>query len=1616
MTCARLSRLLPGLAVLLGALGLFNAAPSAAATLVGNMGQPTNGDIGIPEFAGRGAQRFTTGAQPYGYILTSVSLGISAAVGTPANLRVELWSKNNTLDIPGTKITSLMVPSSVGIGVVDFAAPANTALNASTSYFVVIYRSGATTGKYVFTSSTSEDAGGESGWSIRDERLWLLGITWKKTNNPVKIRVNGSVVPPRPPAMPRNVQVTPGDEKLTLTWQTPSSWGTWPAAGYDIHHFSQNVVSWSVVSSDRFDDTDPTLTSFIFEGLHRNSPVQNGKEAGLRIRAASQQPGTDGSQESHFRYSAWVEVSSTPGVPQAISAVTVTPGFGKLDLSWTAPTSGVSAITGYDVHYTSAASGTVADGADASGSDPATAWVAVSRSGTMASQTIPNLIFGTTYRVRMRAVNTHGAAAWAFGTGTLPALAAPTDLHVSEDDGFLALWWKGSFGVPAYEVHYTSAAVGTVADDADASGSDASTAWVGTGDPWEGVRASIPDLTNGTRYRVRVRALKGSSTSAWLFGAGTPEPYRPPGNLKVIPTADALTLTWTAASGFVYHYEVHYTSAPATGTGAVTNDAAEVETGDPAVQWVVSSYNVASGLTPYTIPNLVPGTEYRVRVRAVRADDGAWVFGAGTPPQMDRPSVPQSVQVTAGDGKLTLSWQAPANWGGGLAASRRYFLMWKHKGQSRWGQVVGPGTLLDHASAVASDATSFEFTGSQFDHEGQSYTVTNGVPYDLRILAGTSDGDSGWVTVIGTVPQGANTVSVAVAPSAPTDLQVEAGSGSLALSWVAPSQGVVTGYDLTYKEQAAPNRRARTDYLGRADPGAGWVHRFAAAGDVAHTIPNLDNGTPYDVRIRARSIAGPGPWESGTGTPRITAPAFSPAGGETTMDAGTNITLTFAAAISKDSANTAFTGHADLSAILTLKRTDGSGGTDIGYTASIDGAGQVITIDPASDLADGAVYVAISTDYYDADGNRGTAASATFTVGQPPTDTPGIPGTDTPGSAAPTDLNVTPGTGKLDLTWTAPPGTVTGYEVHYTASQLVADDAAVGTTVATQWVDAGHTGTAALQTISGLSNGTVYRLRVRAVSAGGDSDWLHGTGTVLSPTVTLTATPNPVEEGSPVTLTATLSTAEDDDFDDETLTVALGVLPSAVGAGRPARVTITITDDDLTRLSVEDWLARFARTASGQVLEAVRARLSGGHAAGLQARLGGQDLSGLSLRPAALEQLTPALVSLHGASAQELLAGTSFSLGGQTSGGTPVALWGRGAHTQFDGRAGGASLDGEVDSVLLGADWAFAQWRTGLALGHTRADGEAGAGRIKADLTGVYPYAGRNLGEGRSLWAVGGWGRGEVELRPEDAPTLKADIDLLMGAAGLRSALLRGEGRRLDLATQARFARVTSDSVREGAVRLSSSQADTWQLRAGLEGKRHLELDTPGMTLVPSFTLAARLDGGDAEDGLGADLGAGLELIGRAGLTLELNAHALLVHADSDYEEWGASAALNFDPKPSSAHGPALSLHQVWGTASGTGMAAQFAHEALAGDPVRAGGDVQMRLEGELGYGLAAFDGWTAVPHVGFALDGGTLREVRLGTRWQPPGTPALEVRLEAAHRPASRESTGLVLSGALRW
>ena len=504
--------------------------------------------------------------------------------------------------------------------------------------------------------------------------------------------------------------------------------------------------------------------------------------------------------------------------------------------------------------------------------------------------------------------------------------------------------------------------------------------------------------------------------------------------------------------------------------------------------------------------------------------------------------------------------------------------------------------------------------------------------------------------------------------------------------------------------------------------------------------------------------------------------------------------------------------------------------------------------------------------------------------------------------------------------------------------------------------------------------------------------------------------------------------------DGETLTLTLS---NAVGAViDDATATGTIRNSGpLPRA----WLARFGRTVGEQAMEAVQARIEGPRAAGVSGSIGGiaglaqivgreaeggaRARRGFDNEPAPRGNLETLAGWLSGGddaakepgvrtpTGRELLASTSFALTGGTSESGYASFWGRGAVTSFDGRDGETSVDGEVASAMVGADWSNDALLGGLMVSHSRGEGSyrtpAGNGEVESTLTALYPYARHALSERVSVWGMGGYGEGTLTLTEEGRAPLRPDLDLVMGALGVQLVLFDGAGgARLAVKSDA-FAARTSTGAVPG---LSASQADVTRLRLALEGTRALALGDDAV-LTPRVEFGLRHDGGDAETGFGADIGAGLSLSAPSrGLSAELRARGLLTHEAEGMRERGLSGTLTFDPAPETERGLSLSLAHTVGAQSEGGADALFERTTLAGLGAEQGAsDPARRLEARLGYGLGVFgDRFTAVPEFGLGLSEGA-RELRLGGRLAERVTSGLafELTVEATRREPAHGDAG---------
>ena len=481
------------------------------------------------------------------------------------------------------------------------------------------------------------------------------------------------------------------------------------------------------------------------------------------------------------------------------------------------------------------------------------------------------------------------------------------------------------------------------------------------------------------------------------------------------------------------------------------------------------------------------------------------------------------------------------------------------------------------------------------------------------------------------------------------------------------------------------------------------------------------------------------------------------------------------------------------------------------------------------------------------------------------------------------------------------------------------------------------------------------------------------------------------------------------------------------GGSDTIAVTITVTDVEDSP-AVRAWLGRFGRTVSGQVLDAVEERLRATRAAGVSVRVAGQSID-LATKAAPEDEAEKesrsrlaAVSDWLGQETQdgkragmqsrtptgpEAMMGSSFALAAKTHGGGSAVVWGRMAQSRFSGRAGGLSLDSDVTTGLLGAEYARGPLAGGAVLSNSRGKGGYGgdaAGRVAASMTALTPWAGYKVSERLSVWGALGYGAGELTLTPKAQPGQNTDLAMRLAAGGARGTVVDGDGPKLDAVADARWVRTTSEKVSSSDGHLAATSADVTRLRLGLEGSWAMTLDDQGATVTPRLSFGVRHDGGDAETGFGADIGGGVLLaIPARGLSVSLEGRGLLIHEAKGFIDTGFGASVAWDQAPSSKRGLSLTVrHSVGGSATG-GKDALFSREVM--DGLAANGN--QRLEGRVGYGLAVYgERFTGTPELGYGLsDSG--RDLSLGWRLTREGRDAgsFEASLETTRRETANDN-----------
>ena len=692
---------------------------------------------------------------------------------------------------------------------------------------------------------------------------------------------SASAVPVGVPAAPAQLAVTSGDQTLELTWVAPGDQGGSGIQDYDVQYSNDGGVT-STLSNESIESN--ALSEEI-------TNLNNGTAYHLRVRARN--------NVGHGPWSGWVsgQPATTPAAPRSL---TVTPGNRQLHVDWDIPPdNGGLPIDGYTIQYSNDNGSTW------------NSWSIPADSQHLLHTIITGLHNGTAYEVRVKAQNQRGYGPWSdpavgqpVGTPVAPARPVLTpgnkELHVGwdipSDDG----------GTPVsnYDVQYSNDN-GSTWNEWDVSINSQSQ------------ETTITGLQNGMVYHVQVRASNSQGHGAWSAAAldrpaGIPSA---PTRLTVAPRPNQLEVGWDQplddGGATIIGYEIQYSN-------------------DRGATW--RSWHLSSPLDRLAadILGLNNGNTYVVRVRANNSQGhGPWLVSESTMP-LGVPAAPTQLELSPGDRRLEVTWAAPADDGGSKV--REYGIQYSEDAGTTWrpwnavingqrleetitgldngtvyqvqvrasnGQGDGPWSAWGESQpattpaapappVLTSDNRELRVRwGAPDNHGGAPITgyhvqysgdpgaswrewhisadaqpvlqttiagLENGATYAVQVRARNAQGDGPWSDSTLDEPVGV--------PTAPPSLTLTPGNSQLQVHWDAPVDDggrPISNYAIRYSN----------------DSGSTWIAWDAPVDpqQLESTITGLQNGTTYQVQIRASNGQGAGPWSpSGESQPRLLPP------------------------------------------------------------------------------------------------------------------------------------------------------------------------------------------------------------------------------------------------------------------------------------------------------------------------------------------------------------------------------------------------------------------------------------------------------------------------------------------------------------------------------------------------------------------------------------------------------------------------------------------------------------------------------------------------------------------------------------------------------------------------
>ena len=398
------------------------------------------------------------------------------------------------------------------------------------------------------------------------------------------------------PSKPAAPTLTSDDASLEVTWSAPSDDGGSDITAYQVQHRQTGTTNWTTSSA--------LGTSTL---AYEITQLTNGTEYEVQVQA------TNAAGDSAWSDSSKAKPYTVPSKPSP----TLTPADKKLTASWTAPSDGGDAITGYKVQYR--ATGT-------------TEWTTSSALGSSTtSYEISPLNNGTEYQVQVQATNAAGDSGYSDSVKatprTVPSKPAAPGLAAA-DQKLTATWTapnNGGSAITSYKVRHRISDV--------------------TNSPWTTSSAlgtstlsyEITNLTNGVEYDVQVQATNIAGDSAWSDSSEATPPSLTASNLT--DTAATLTLGGTISGNTTDSWWLKRTSpadTTCTSKGTTyTHSLSSLTPGDTYTYEAYSDSNCANSFADVTFTTLELTASKITDTTAtltLTGNSGSWYYKADKSP------------------------------------------------------------------------------------------------------------------------------------------------------------------------------------------------------------------------------------------------------------------------------------------------------------------------------------------------------------------------------------------------------------------------------------------------------------------------------------------------------------------------------------------------------------------------------------------------------------------------------------------------------------------------------------------------------------------------------------------------------------------------------------------------------------------------------------------------------------------------------------------------------------------------------------------------------------------------------------------------------------------------